>query len=318
MNRSLWLLGAVLLAAPPAARAGNNGFFVAYTSDVERGEVELMVMNDFTSPSRLNRDAGQRPYFSQMLEVEWGVTRQLAVELMGEWFAEFGTRERSFTGFRFEARYRLFADRVPLNPMIYFEYEDLDPRTRFKMEVSGWAKGEEATQRERILETRVVLSDSIGPVQWAANAIGEIDLRSGVTGWGYAIGLVWMSHQHRGGLSCPLRQESHAGHASHGSSAGGGGCSCGSEMAGCKCSHCSGGGEGCSCSSPGAFGLGVEMYGGLGDTQRFALAPREQEHYLAPFAVYHVTSRWMVHAQLAKGLTRASDDLLRFNIGYEF
>jgi hypothetical protein len=34
--------------------------------------------------------------------------------------------------------------------------------------------------------------------------------------------------------------------------------------------------------------------------------------------MYHISPRWMVHAQLAKGLTRASDDLLRLNIGYEF
>ena len=116
--------------APGGAFAGNNGWFTTYDSRVEKGEIELMLMNDFTVPSPLRREDGQRDYFSHMLELEYGVTEQFATELMIESFEELETGQVKFTGFRWENRFRLFKNPVPLNPMLYIEYEDLDPSTR--------------------------------------------------------------------------------------------------------------------------------------------------------------------------------------------
>ena len=183
-----------LLIGAPDAKAGNDVYFVAYNHHIDKGEVELMVMNDYTNPAVFRReDDGQRGYFSQMIELEYGVTEQWATEFMIESFAEPGTGQSRFTGFRWENRYRLFRREVPLNPMVYVEYEDLDPLTRYKMETSGWIRPPyretgAKPDRERILETRIVLSQDIGRLNLAFNWINETDLNSGVTDFGYAMG----------------------------------------------------------------------------------------------------------------------------------
>lgn len=267
------LLASLGLTGP--AEAGSNGFFVTYNSEIEKGELELMLMNDITAPSHFRRDEGFGTYMSHMIELEYGITSQLATEFMMEWFEDFETGDAAFTGFRWENRYRLFKNDVPLNPMVYVEYEDLDPRTRYKMEVSGWidppyAESAEEPDRERILETRLVLSQDVGPVNLAFNWINETDLASGDTAFGYALGAMWMLHG---------EHEEH-----HGK----------------------------------GVGLGLEMYGALGDTKSFGLNPKRQEHYLGPIIMYHINKHWMTHAQLAIGLSKASDNLVRVNFGYEF
>lgn len=331
------------------AWAGNNGYFTTYNSEVERGEFELMFMNDLTSPSESRQEEGFGDYLSHMIELEYGATDQWATEFMVEWFEDLHTVDAEFTGFRWENRYRLFKQPVPLNPMVYAEYEDLALKTRYKMEVSGWVRppyeeGGEEPDRERILETRLVLSEDIGPIDLAFNWINETDLANGHTPFGYSLGLMWMGHdeginstsEHRLTVSgraevysCPMHPE--ASQTEPGScpkcgmalvASGEGsmedGCRCSLEMPGCGCSHCRGRGGKCPCAHAGMVGLGIELYGGLGDSKAFGLRPARQEHYLGPILMYHLSSRWMFHTQLAIGLTKASDNLARLNFGYEF
>lgn len=279
------------------AWAGNDLYFVTYNHYIEKGEVELMLMNDFTDPSKFRReDDGQRSYFSQMIEVEYGVTEQYATEFMLEGFAEPGTGQSRFTGFRWENRYRLFREEVPLNPMLYVEYEDLDPLTRFKMETSGWVRppytenGAEP-DRERILESRLVLSQDFGHLNVAFNWINETDLnRGGFTAFGYSLGVRYdFNGGHYGGRESASpathhhheaeHEEAHRGHRPT---------------------------------------LGLELYGGLGDTRRFALDPSRQEHYLQPVMMFHLSDRVMFHLGLAIGLSKASDNLVRTALAIEF
>ncbi len=323
-------------------KAGNNGYFTTYNSEVERGELELMFMNDLTAPSKFRRqEEGFGDYFSHMVELEYGLTDQLATEFMIEWFEDVETGQAKFTGFRWENRFRLFRNPVPLNPMIYAEYEDLDPETRFKMEVSGWVRPphkrvEREVDRERILETRLILSDYIGPVNAAFNWINETDLPSGETAFGYSLGLMWMIH--RGGgyqtripdgtYACPMHPNQRASKPGScpqcgmpfeaSSNSHGAGCKCGTEMPGCSCTHCHGEAVTCPCAHAGMVGIGLELYGALGDTKDFALWPSRQEHYLGPILTYHLDGHWMIHTQLAIGLSESSDNLVRFTIGYEF
>ena len=178
----------------------DEGYMDTYNHHIWRGELELMLMNDFTSPSDLKQEKdGQKDYFSQMLELEYAPTSQLVFEFMLEAFEDIGTGEGKFTGFRYEARYRPFKDEVPLNPTLYLEYEDLHPKTRYKMEVSGWVdppyeeEGEEP-DRERILESRLILSQDFKPFNIAFNWINETDLSSGETAFGYSFGILHRSH----------------------------------------------------------------------------------------------------------------------------
>ena len=60
-----------------SAQAGNDLYFVTYNHHVDKGELELMLMNDYTDPSQFRReDDGVHSYFSQMVELEYGVTEQ--------------------------------------------------------------------------------------------------------------------------------------------------------------------------------------------------------------------------------------------------
>ncbi len=287
-----------LLNCATNAWGGNDLYFVTYNHHIEKGELEVMVMNDFTAPSKFKReDDGQRSYFSQMIEVEYGLTEQWAIEPMLEGFEEPGTGQMRFTGFRFETRYRLFRDEVPLNPMLYVEYEDLDPLTRFKMETSGWihppylSTGTEP-DRERILESRLVLSQNFGPLNLAFNWINESDLNaSGFTAFGYSLGARYdFNHGHYGG-----RGEGGASHGGHHHDAT-------DEKAPKR--HLP--------------SVGLELYGGLGDTRRLALEPSRQEHYLQPIMMFHLSDRVMFHLGLAIGLSKASDNLVRTALAIEF
>ncbi|MBI3013352.1 MAG: hypothetical protein HYY63_06980 [Elusimicrobia bacterium] len=298
-------LGLVVLVHTPVF-AGTDGYFTTYSHHIEKGEVELMLMNDYTAPSNTKREEGQGEYFSHMLELEYGVSSRYATEFMIEWFEDTEKKTGKFTGFRWENRYLLIEDDpLPFNVMVYGEYEDLHPETRFKMETSGWiqppystAESEE-TDRERIFETRLILSKDFGPVNVAFNSIYETDVTDGATAFGYSFGV--MRHTHHGNMNSG---ESH--------------CACQHSMKDCKCAHCSGGSDPCDCKMGGSVGLGFELFGGLGDSKKFDLSPSRQEHYLGPILVYHVSPRVMTHFQFGIGLSKTSDNLVRFNIGYEF
>jgi hypothetical protein len=68
----------------------------------------------------------------------------------------------------------------------------------------------------------------------------------------------------------------------------------------------------------GGVGVGLELYGALGDTRSLGLRPSRQEHYLGPILMYHFTHRLMMHAQLAIGLSETSDNLVRVSFGHDF
>lgn len=284
--------------ATTSAWAGNDLYFVTYNSHISKGELELMIMNDFTAPSPVRReDDGQHNYFSNMIEIEYGITEQFASELMFEAFEEVTTGEAKFTGFRWENRYRLFRNEVPLNPMVYLEYEDLDPATRYKMEVSGWVRppyqesGAEP-DRERILESRLILSQDFGPLNVAFNWINESDLNeSGSTAFGYALGLRYELNQGHYARDAEEEGPEHAGHHEDTREA----------------EH-----------EAGVVALGLELYGALGDMQKLAVWPSRQEHYLQPALMTHLGEHVMLHLGVAIGLSNASDDLVRTGLAIEF
>ena len=264
----------------------HDGYSVTYNHHMMPGEFEIMVMSDYTVPSDSKRlNDGQGDYFSHMIELEYAPSDRLAFEFMIESFEDTETGESEFTGFRYEARYRLFKDEVPLNPTVYAEYEDLHVETRYKMEVSGWIEppyeekeGEEPS-REKILETRLILSQDVGPYNVAFNWINESDLSSGETAFGYSLGFL-----------APVSKEARAkehGHMEHG------------------------GGQ--PLIRPAS--LAFELYGALGDTLAFGLTPARQEHYFQPSITFDLGQSSMLSLGFGIGLTDASDQLIRLNWG---
>lgn len=287
--RGLAFGGLLALAALPA-RAGNDAYFVTYNHHITKGELELMIMNDLTEPAQFKREEdGQRDYVSNMIELEYGLSDQFATEFMIEAFEESADNSQ-FTGFRWENRYRLFREDVPLNPVVYTEYEDLDVETRFKMEVSGWAhppyaESDDEPDRERILESRLLLSEDIGPWNVAFNWINETDTAGGgFTPFGYAMGVRYAAGgaQHGGGAEAQPSASGERHHDAHGPV------------------------------------LGIEWYGGLGDSRQFGIHPSRQEHYMQPLIMLHLKEDVMLHLGLAIGLTKASDNLVRTGLALEF
>ncbi len=304
--RALLATSALALAAAPAR--GDGGYITTYAHHLEAGEIEVMLMTDYTSPSEPRQDEGQGEYISQMLMVDYHVTDQFVVEQMVEWFQAVSTGEGKFTGYRLEARYKVFPKEVPLNPMLYAEYEDLDPETRFKMETSGWIlppyreEPEGEPERERIMETRLVLSQDFGRWNAAVNWINESDLRGGETAFGYTMGVVYRIHAHG-----PTTHMAHAGHDENNPE-------CCSEEKEEKPKKSKKDKE------PffRAGALAVELFGALGDTRQFGVRPARQEHYLQPGIMFHLGKHGMLGFGFAFGLSDASDDLLRLSMMWEF
>lgn len=292
----VWGMGSLI---PPNVLFAQEGYFTTYGHEVEKGEIEFMLMIDHTSPSKVDREEGQRNFLSQMPKIGYNPTDQLELELMVESFQEFGTGISKFTGFRFETRYRLFKKEVFLNPTIYFEFEDLDPETRFKMETSGWMippyeeKAEEP-KREKILESRFILSQNIGNWNIAFNWINETDTRTGATPFGYSMGAMYKLTPYEASIySCPMHPDVV------------------SDKPG-ECSKC-----GMKLTGKGdkknivASTLTFEFLGGLGDNKKMGIIPWRQEHYFQPGIMFHLQSGLMFSTGFAIGLTDASDDITR-------
>lgn len=280
-----------------------EGYFTTYGHEMEKGETEFMLMFDYTSPSKVKQNEGQHNFLSQMPEIGYCPTDQLSIELMVESFQEFETGIARFTGFRFETRYRLFKKEVFLNPTIYFEFEDLDPETRFKMETSGWIiapytqEPEGEPKREKILESRLILSQNIGNWNVAFNWLNETDTRTGATPFGYSLGTMYKLTPHKENeisvYYCPMHPDVM------------------SDKPG-ECSKC-----GMKLTGKGdkknvvASTLTFELYGGLGDNKQLGIIPWRQEHYFQPGIMLHLPNGLMCSAGFAIGLSDSSDDLVR-------
>lgn len=282
-KRIRFLIGMGLFLTSTAL--ADTGYLTTYSHHIYKGELELMIMTDLTSPSKVNREDGQGQYLSQMIELEYAPTDRLALEFMAEGFRDLETGVGRFTGFRYEARFNPFIPKLPLNPVLYVELEDLDPATRYKMEVSGWvtppyveATGSEEG-REKIIETRLILSNDFGPWNLAFNWINETDLRNGVTAFGYASGLLYTLE------SKGDDQKEHHGHS----------------MAGGFFAPIS---------------LGLELVGALGDTKNFGLDTARQQHYLQPSIMLQAGENAMLSVGFMIGLTEVSDDVVRLNGGW--
>jgi len=62
---------------------------------------------------------------------------------------------------------------------------------------------------------------------------------------------------------------------------------------------------------------GIEWFGGIGDPHAFVEPPCRHQ-YLAPTVSWELAPRWLARAQIAKGASPASDDLIRINLAYQF
>jgi hypothetical protein len=178
-----------------------------------------------------------------------------------------------FTGFRWENRFQPLRAQHFINPVIYIEYEDISEADKIIKEVEGHDVAADNAPPNSILK-------QVHNHELEFKLILSRDFR----GWNFAINPLagknlspsnpW-EFGYAAGISRPLALKASARH----------------------CNFCREN-----------FIAGVEIYGGLGDTQAFGL--HETSHYLAPCLAWNLPSGWTLRISPGFGLNSNSHGLL--------
>jgi hypothetical protein len=271
----LILLFVVALTAP-AARAQEN-YFVTYSHQMEEpGNLELGMKHVTGFPKNGNSFVGTS------FEFEYGVKTWWTTELYLD--AQATAKENAtFSGWRWENRFRPLLGEHWMNPVLYAEFEDINGSNRSLLGIVGHDGVEEfheradRAERKREIELRLILSSNFKGWNVSENFISEKNLtapagESAPWEFGYAVG-----------VSRPLALKASAN----------------------ACTFCREN-----------FDLGAELYGGLGDADGFGL--RDTAHYLAPTLNFRVPSGPTFRVSPGFGLNDHSNGvLLRFGVWYE-
>ena len=266
------LFCSLLLTATASAQEGP--LFVTYNQYLEEpGNLEVTTSSTVGVPR-----SGQNGYFAPYAEFEYGVTGWWTSELYLEALSR-RSDSTIFTGWRLENRFRPLAREHRINPVLYFEYENLNEASAIQKEVVGHAfsldepNSELRKERAHELETKLILGSNIHDWNLSENFIVEKNLseNEGLE-FGYAVGISRPLGRLASASECRLCQEN--------------------------------------------FRVGIEAYGGLGSTQRFGL--QDTAHYVAPAISWQLTDSSSLQFSPGIGLTNGSVPvLLRFGYSYE-
>jgi hypothetical protein len=254
--------------------AQEKPYFVTYDHHMEEpGSLEIATESTIGLPH-----APAPGYFAPLVEFEYGVT--------GWWTSEFylegqSTRGDSaiLTGWRLENRFRPLKREHFINPVLYFEYENVNEASRVRKEVVGHAEftddrnADLRQEHGHELEGKLILSSQVHDWNIAENFMVEKNLsQPEAFEFGYALGVSRPLTRFASGKECRLCREN--------------------------------------------FVAGIEMYGGLGTTDQFGLS--QTAHYLAPTLRWRVTDDSAIRVSPGFGLTHNSERmLLRFGYSYE-
>jgi hypothetical protein len=263
----------LILGVALGARAQEN-YFVTYTHQMEEpGNLEI----GLKSASGWAR-AGNG-FVGSSLEFEYGIKAWWTSELYLDGQVTAG-ENATFSGFRWENRFRPLLTEHWINPVLYAEFEDINGSNRSLLEIVGhdgvdeFATRAERAEKERELELKLILSSNARGWNFAENFTAEKNFAAGEP-WefGYAVGVSRALSQKASPRPCTFCREN--------------------------------------------FALGAEMYGGLGDTDGFGLA--NTAHYLAPTVTWRVPAGPTFRLSPGFGLNGHSNGfLLRVGVTYEF
>lgn len=271
--RSLSLSLTFLIFACVPSPAQESPYFVTYDHRMEEpGNLELGVTNSVGLPKVGNS------YTAPLLEFEYGMTAWWTSEVYLEGQSRRGD-SAIFTGWRYENRFRPLAREHRVNPVLYFEFEDINEGSLVRKEVVGHAEplDEPNSDLRRIhareVETKLILSSNVRDWNISENFIMEKNLTENEGfEFGYAFGVSRALSRLASGADCRFCREN--------------------------------------------FTAGLELYGGLGSSERFGFA--DTAHYVAPSLAWQVSDNSMLRVSPSFGLTRGSDRfLLRFGYSYE-
>jgi hypothetical protein len=219
-------------------------------------------------------------FLAASLELEYGATAWWTTELYldGQHTDNDST---VFTGFRWENRFRPLEREHAINPILYVEYEDVTGADKVMSAVVGHDVAADFTESNSELAEEVERELEL-----------KLILSSAVRGWNISENFIAVKNLtnepwefgYAIGASRPLALKASPE----------------------PCSFCAEN-----------FIAGIEMYGGLGDTEQFGLSDTSQ--YLAPVLAWNLPSALSLKLSPGWGL---NDDslpfLLRFGISFEF
>lgn len=204
---------------------GQDNYFVTYSHELEEpGSLEIEAKNVAGSPK------GGKPFAATALELEYGVKTWWTSELYLDGQVTAG-ESTVFTGFRWENRVRPLLREHWINPVLYFEFEDINGADKTLLEVVGhdsradFLGRNDRSEKKREVEFKLILSSNFNGWNVSENIIEEKNFSGGRWEFGYALG-----------ASRPLAGSAH------------------------RCTF-----------SRENFALGAELYGGLGDRHSFGL-----------------------------------------------
>ncbi len=176
---------------PLGLAAGEGPYFVTYDHQMEEpGNLEISLTPVVGIPRSANGFVGS------LAEFEYGVK--------GWWTTEFYLDAQStrrdgtvFTGWRWENRFRPLMGEHWINPVLYVEFEDIDGADKTSKEVVGHDSEEDLAtpnaealrEREREIETKLILSSNFKGWNVAENFIAEKNLANAPWEFGYAVAI---------------------------------------------------------------------------------------------------------------------------------
>jgi hypothetical protein len=250
-------------------------YFVTYSHDLEEPDnLEIALKTTQATPKYGNFFTGAT------LELEYGVKGWWTTEvyLSGQHTSNDST---IFTGYRWENRFRPLLHDHFINPVLYFEYENLSLADRSLLEVVGHdsvsdlrlSNSQGKSETERSLEMKLILSSNAKGWNISENFIAEKDLNeSEPWEFGYALGVSRPLALAATGRPCVFCREN--------------------------------------------FSAGAELYGSLGDLDGFGL--RATSHYLAPGLAFNIPRGPTVSFSPSFGLNANSVGVIyRIKVSYE-
>jgi hypothetical protein len=263
----------LLLAACCAPRgAAQENYFITYSHQMEEpGNLELATKNVSGFP------AGGNSFLGSAVELEYGVKASWTSELYLD--GQSTTRESTlFTGFRLENRVRPLLREHWINPVLYFEFENINSADKSLLEVVGhdgradFLGRNDRSEKLREAELKLILSSNFKGWNVSENIIAEKNLKAEPWEFGYAVGVSRPLTMVASPNPCRICREN--------------------------------------------FSLGAELYGGLGDRYSFGL--HNTSHYFAPVASLRLPNGPTVKVSPGFGLNSYSHGmLLRFGVSYE-
>ena len=231
--------------------------------------------------STFGTQRGGNDFHAYWMEVEYGAKAWWTTEFYLDGQTTFND-STIFTGFRWENRINPFGREHFVNPVLYVEYEQINEGDKIIKEVEGHDVESDHLARNAIvrqtLNHELEFKLLLSKTFKAWNvALNPLATRNLLPSNPWEFGYAI-------GASRPLALKASAN----------------------QCSFC-----------PENFIAGVEIYGGLGDTEDFGL--HETSHYLAPAMAWNLPSGWTLRLSPGFGLNNNSHRLLlRWGLSREF